>query len=400
MTVINVAPFKPYTLKAKLSWYNKNPVNIKIYNYILTQYTPSVFANIYLVVNESDFIDFKQIDLLAIEDRTLEIWFEPELYSNALKKSFNSGPFKYCVIQYTYSNLPPDFVDVSSPKNESARYIKLMCVDRAFYKMTLNQRSSSYGKSTTADVVSNIIQRYGAKAKKIVQSNYSFRWLQPQLTDYQMIRSILPYSQAVNNDLLYTFFMYNNEAYFSPISTGKINPIKIILDDDRTVTQYQTTDKKLLIEKYGDIDKMMVYDYGYNGFEMTKPMKMNTETYTNNMPSFKQHAGNATKYIQMAIDDKTLQKIYVSNLRHRIYTFSRIMSLSLLPIPDITPIDCIEVIKEFKGSVKDLDGIFYVLSVSYTYGMTNNSPIQPIMSLTLSSELDAKSMQAPEGKAV
>ena len=145
---------------------------------------------------------------------------------------------------------------------------------------------------------------------------------------------------------------------------------------------------------------MMVYDYGYNGFEMTKPMKMNTETYTNNMPSFKQHAGNATKYIQMAIDDKTLQKIYVSNLRHRIYTFSRIMSLSLLPIPDITPIDCIEVIKEFKGSVKDLDGIFYVLSVSYTYGMTNNSPIQPIMSLTLSSELDAKSMQAPEGKAV
>ena len=207
MTVINVAPFKPYTLKAKLSWYNKNPVNIKIYNYILTQYTPSVFANIYLVVNESDFIDFKQIDLLAIEDRTLEIWFEPELYSNALKKSFNSGPFKYCVIQYTYSNLPPDFVDVSSPKNESARYIKLMCVDRAFYKMTLNQRSSSYGKSTTADVVSNIIQRYGAKAKKIVQSNYSFRWLQPQLTDYQMIRSILPYSQAVNNDLLYTFFI-------------------------------------------------------------------------------------------------------------------------------------------------------------------------------------------------
>ena len=76
------------------------------------------------------------------------------------------------------------------------------------------------------------------------------------------------------------------------------------------------------------------------------------------------------------------------------------MSINTMPIPDITPIDCVEVIKYYKGMVRDLDGIYYVLAVSYTYGMTNENPMQPTMSLILSSELDAKSTNKPEGKAI
>ena len=53
-----------------------------------------------------------------------------------------------------------------------------------------------------------------------------------------------------------------------------------------------------------------------------------------------------------------------------------------------------------KTVVSDLDGIFYVLSVTYTFGMTQEYPIQPMMSLTLSSELDARGMEKPEGKAI
>lgn len=401
MSVTKVSPFRKYELKAKLSWYNKNPVNVKVYNYTLTQYTPSVYANIYIVINESDFIQFKDIEKFKIEDRTLELWFEPELYSNNLKQSFDSGPIKYCVVEYTYSNVPPDYLDTKDEKKyESARLIKLSCIDRTFYLMTLNQESHSYANSTISDVVSRIVKKNKAAEGKIVKTDYQYNWLQPQLTDYQMIRSMLPYSQSSSGDFMYTFYMYNNKAYFAPISTGKVKPVKLIVDENSTSSQYQTSDMKFLIERYGSLDKMMVYDYGYGDFSMTKPAAMTTEAYRSNMPSFGQHAGISSKYIKMAMDDKNLQKIYLSNLRHRIYTFSRIMSINTMPIPDITPIDCVEVIKYYKGMVRDLDGIYYVLAVSYTYGMTNENPMQPTMSLILSSELDAKSTNKPEGKAI
>lgn len=400
MPAIDYEPFRKFELKARLSWYTKNPVPIKTYTYTLTQYTPSVYATIYLVIPEGNFADFKQIDSLEVKDRIIELWFEPELYSNKVKQSFNSGPFRYCIVQYDYCNFPNDVIDTKLANNESSRYIKLMCVDDVFYKMTLDQKIESFGNVTATDVVKKLVERNGGKAKTMVQSNYSFRWLQPQLTDYQMIRGLIPYSQSTNGDLLYTFFMFNREAYYAPISYGKINTTKIALSDANIYVQYMTSDQKLLIEKYGSIDKMMIYDHGYTDFGMTKPVKMNAEAYKSDLLSFKQHKGAAAKYISMAIDDKKLQEIYISNMRQRIHTFSRIIDINVSPIPNITPITCVEILKGSKGYVSDLDGIFYVLSVTYTFGMTQEYPIQPMMSLTLSSELDARGMEKPEGKAI
>ena len=52
MPAIDYEPFRKFELKARLSWYTKNPVPIKTYTYTLTQYTPSVYATIYLVIPE------------------------------------------------------------------------------------------------------------------------------------------------------------------------------------------------------------------------------------------------------------------------------------------------------------------------------------------------------------
>lgn len=394
--------FRPYTLKAKISGYKNNPVLVKAYSYTLTQYTPSVYADICFFINDDDFLDFKDIDKLKIEDRIIEIWFESELYHETLKKSFNSGPFKYCIIKYNYTNGGINDVDTDYKGYKPTKMVTLKCVDPVFYKMSLDENIKSFGKVSSSEVVKKLISSNGGTAKTVIDTSYNYRWLQTSITDYEMIRSLLPYSKSSNGELLYTFYMFNKEAYFAPISTGKINPTKINLSelDNGSFNNYKTSDLKLLIEKYGSLDSLMIYDAGYSDFKLTKATAMNSEAYASNLNAMNQHKGVAKKYIRTSIDDKTLEQIYLSNIRHRIHTFSRLLSINMPALPELDPISCVEIIRQKDGQIKDLDGIYYIASVTYTYGMTQIYPIQPTMSLLLCSELDAKGSVSAEGKAI
>jgi hypothetical protein len=390
--------FKPYILKAKLSWFSNNPVLVKVYRYVLTQYTPSVYADIYIVLNENDFNDFKMIDSYrTIDQRLITIWFEPELYCINSNKSYNSGPFTYCVMSYQYSSDYQNETDTIKYNGGKTRLIHLMCVDPVFYRMSLYEKKRSFGKVPASDVVKTIVADNGGTSHSIVATNYPFRWIQPRKTDYEMIRSILPYSRSINGDLLYTFFMNNKEAYFAPISAGKDSPVKIIFGKNPfTPNVYDTEDLKLWIEKYGGKD-IQIAGPGFSNYSSKKPYQIKTESQTEKLSGLKQHFGAADTCIDISIEDETLQQIFLSNFRHRIMTFSRLIHINTMAIPELTPIDSIEIINETDGNRKDLDGLYYIVSVAYTYCMTNESPTYPMMSLFLCSELDMNSVDAPEG---
>ena len=393
-----------FETKVRFSWYSKEPFFVKMYSYTLTQYTSSVYAELIVIIDEKKFKEFKNIDKFSIPQRNIQVWFEPELKHKKLNRNFPSGPFNYCVVQYEIMNTPVTEHDLIYSNYNSAKVVRLMCVDLAFYKMTQNDRMESYGKVEISKIINKIVSRNGGKMKLNINTDYPFYWLQTQMTDYEMIRSLLPYARSSSKELNYVFFLYNNEAYFSPIGYNRKAPIRIKADTVKSwFDQYESSDLKLLIEKFGDKNQMYSTHHGFENFENVKPTKMGMEAYSsNNKNQRKQHAGETnTIFVNTGIEDKTLQEIYVSNLRQRIHTFSRLLSFKSDPIPGITPAHCLEIISETgKGEVKELDGIYYVMSITYEFGMTNTYPFAPVMQLHLCTETDSVGKESPEGKPI
>ena len=150
--------FKEYLLKAKLPWMsdNNNPVNVKLFSYHLSQYTPSVYAEIVLILNSKFINEFKKIDQLSIIDRKIDIWFEPELYNLRLNQKYFSGPFTFCILQYELSSSTISEIDSNFTGLDDAKVIILKCVDPVFYQMTLDQKIASFGKVSASEVVKKI----------------------------------------------------------------------------------------------------------------------------------------------------------------------------------------------------------------------------------------------------
>lgn len=403
MSDSSIYNFKHYNLKCKTSWFSNNDgsgIPVKMFSYHLSQYTPSVYAEVILTIDLEKFDDFKTIEQLEIKNRTIEVYFEPELYYPLMKKNYFAGPYKFCVVSYDIQNLKLTNIELNK-KVDSAKIITLKCIDATFYKMTLNENYNSFGKINISDIIKKLVTNNGGKANTIIDTNYAYRWLQTGITDYDMIRTMLPYAKANNGNLLYTFFMLNNEAYFAPIATGKKTPVSLSVDNVRNLkTSVNDDSYKYMIEKYGNKDKLYCAHHGYNNFEQVNPVTMTNEAYSNSKIGNKQHKGVGTKYINTVFEDKTLQEIYISNIRHRIYTFSKMLELDAFSIPDITPINCIEIINEKSNNKSSVyDGIYYVASIKYTYGESPNRFINPTMHLVLCSELDVKGMESPEGSA-
>ena len=396
-----LSTFNPFKTYAKLSWYDDNPVIVKLFSYQLSQYSPSIYAELLIIIDSDNFNDFKNIDSFSIQDRLVDVWFEPELYHPSLNMTFFPGPFQFCVIQYEFTNFPLSDLDLSYSNYNTGKVISLKCIDPIFYQMTLDQKITDFPKSTISDVVKKIVSNNGSTLKEFTDTDYAYNWLQLQMTDYEMIRSMLPYSRATDKSLLYTFFMMNKEAYFAPIGTSNLAPIKFNIDMIKNAEgTFKTFDMKPFIEKYGSIDSLYSTHNGFSNFENVVPTTMNKQSYSTTKNENKQHKGIATRYVPTGVEDKTLQEIYISNIRHRMHAFSRIIAFENQAIPEITPLNCIEMISEEDGNTKELDGIYYILEIKYIFGMTNKHPLIPKMILTLSSELDSKGMQKPEGKAV
>ncbi len=392
--------FKPYEIKATLSWYNKNPVHVYNFSYSLTQYTPSIYSDVVVIFNNEDFNEFKKIDRLDIADRKIEVIFIPELYSNYTKTKYYPGPYKFVVLQYSVSEEPNHYRS-DFTKYETSKKVILRCVDPVFYNMSLNKKYKSYKNMKASDVVNKIVTENGGKIKLLVNTDYKYTWLQPQMTDYTMIRSLLPYSRADNKDILYTFFMLNEECYYAPISHGKKEPTSIALERHNEKHNFDISfDLKLLIEKFGAKDSLELYHHGYSNYENKKPEKMNVQSHGGNTKGVKQHPKQSIMMLENVFEDKTLQEIFISNLRHRIHTFSRILKLSIPAIPDLKPIDIIELVHDVGGILLPFDNLYYIISVSYSYPMNNASFQIPMMHLYLSTDLDIRSTMNPEGRTV
>src|SRR5690606_22209325 len=140
-------------------------------------YTPSVYAEIILVLDSNKFADFKDIDQLKIQDRLVDVWFEPELYHARLKQKYFPGPFQFVVVQYEFTQSPVGEMDLEYANINDAKAILLRCVDPTYYKMTLDQKMTSYGQTTISSVVKTIVTRNGAKIKNVVDTDFAHRWL-------------------------------------------------------------------------------------------------------------------------------------------------------------------------------------------------------------------------------
>jgi hypothetical protein len=393
--------FKKYSIKCKTNWFKQDKgtaTPVKIFKYMLSQYTPSIYALVTIIIDSADYNEFLTIENKQIQDRLIEVYFEDELYMLNMKKSYFSGPYKFCVVDYNVQAMPLTQVDAEDKKLTDAKMITMHCIDQIFYKMTLNETFGAYGKILISDVVKKIILKNGGLVKKSITTDYAYPWLQCQLNDYQFIRSMLPYAKSSNGDLCYTFFMLNNYGYFAPISNGISYPVVVSVDNIRNVaTSVDNQSVKTLIEKFGNIDNLYCAGHGYDSFKSQKPDKMRKQSFSSDDKGMKQHKAIGTKYLYTDVEDETLQKNYVSNYRHRIYTFSKVLSLTMPAIPDILPIHYIKIVNDRKGTKQPYNGLYYVLSVHYTYYETPTRPEEPTMQLLLSSEMENKGTDNAEG---
>lgn len=388
-----------FVTRARLSWFDYNPVLVKSFSYNLAQYTSSVYASIAVLIEDDKVNDFKNIETLSIKDRRIEVWFEDELRSDKFNQKFFSGPFKFCVVNYEIKDSGFSEVDFEYAGFTSGKIILLHCLDPVFYSMTLNEKVRSFGQATASNVVEKIVSENGGTSKIVVPTDVNYNWLQTQMTDYDMIRSLLPYSRSLDGKVMYNFFMFNEEAYFAPITAGAIAPFRLTLDMIINSQQIvYNTNFKFLIEKYGGKDTLNVFNRGFRDFKKYNPKSFVRQSYIEKAGSRKQHRGVSTKYINVSIDDPVLQEIYATNLRHRVYTFSKIVQVNTDLIPDITPLSCIEVISQDEdGKLKELDGLYYVASVTYNFGMTNNYPTQPFVNLILCTDNEIEGIESVEG---
>jgi len=155
-----------------------------------------------------------------------------------------------------------------------------------------------------------------------------------------------------------------------------------------------------LVEKYGAKSTLFSTHHGFENFEFVTPQTMKKMSYSKNNRLGKQHSSSSSMYINTGFEDKTLQEIYVSNLRHRIHTFNRLLAFTTEARPELTPIDTIEIINQSSGDLKELDGLYYNAAVKYVFSETNVTQFRPKMSIYLCSEIDANSIESPEGSAI
>jgi len=397
-TYNKLSTFNDFTIKGKINWIDKNPIHINKFNYRLSQYAPSIVAAIDFTVSDEQMLEFKKIESLQIKDRIIEVWFEPELYNKELNRNFFPGPYKLCIVNYTYIKAGISDYEIQYENFAPIKLIRLECIDPIFYQMTIQQKFKSFGETSTSNVVNKILSDYQIKNKYIEDTGYKFKWLQTQITDYEMIRSLLPYSKSTSGNLLYHFIMFNEEAYFKSITNTKLSDYNIIIDINNAISiDYQTTDMKPLIEKFGGITSLQAINSGYTNFQSVTPDKMNRQNYIKNRKDVNQHSSNYVNFINHAIDYQELEKIYISNLRQRLHTFSRIVTLETAAIPDLTPFKSIELISQYKGNIKELDGLFYIADIEYNYISLQNATNNATMTLYLISEVDSYGMNEPEG---
>lgn len=72
----------------------------------------------------------------------------------------------------------------------------MKCVDPVWYSMQQEAKIGVFSRSKfpkLSDCIKHIFKQHGSTDKYIADTNVSFNWLQSNMTDYELIRSILAY---------------------------------------------------------------------------------------------------------------------------------------------------------------------------------------------------------------
>lgn len=390
--------YSDFKIKAKFSWYSKT-VTVRYFSYMLAQYLPTVYAVLFIYIDKLDFNDFKAIDNLPLANRRVELWFEPSLQHN--NKEYFSGNYKFICTNMDYQNAGlVDMVVDENTKPGAGYFITLHCIDRVYYNMTLNKKYNGFPNQNISSVIRKITTDNGGTIGEIIETDYKYNWIQAQMTDADMIRSLLPYARSTNNELLYDITFFNEKCYFVPVTHGFNTSEKIIIDFDKANTvNYNISDNKSAIERYTSVDNLYCINHGYDNFEYVKADKISKQAYIANKNIPKQHSGVGTQYINTAFEDKTLQAIYSANLRQRMLMFNVMLEMSISAIPDIMCYNVIEMINQIKGTRQVLDNLYYIIAIKYEY-YNLNTPKTPVMHLCLSSEFDYSGTESAEGQGI
>ena len=250
---------KKFQTFIEFSWYKTNEgdeTKVAEFKYSLTQYSPSVYATIACYIHESYLEKFSDIEKLPIEQRKVEINCLPELFRCGDNKKMFSGPWKFIVMNY---RITPRQVHLNTaygqnPESDAIKggnhyLVELQCLDKVFYKMSINEKYKSYpGK--ISDNISKIISENGGKPQ-ITSTVGEYDWNQTRETDYTFIRRMLPYAKDGSGNVGFAFYCYNEEGFFKPIDESKKNPTKIFVGNNPTIVDNKRSQTiKSLIESF------------------------------------------------------------------------------------------------------------------------------------------------------
>lgn len=400
---------KKFQTFIEFSWYKTNEgdeTKVAEFKYSLTQYSPSVYATIACYIHESYLEKFSDIEKLPIEQRKVEINCLPELFRYGDNKKMFSGPWKFIVMNY---RITPRQVHLNTaygqnPESDAIKggnhyLVELQCLDKIFYKMSINEKYKSYpGK--ISDNISKIISENGGKPQ-ITSTVGEYDWNQTRETDYTFIRRMLPYAKDGSGNVGFAFYCYNEEGFFKPIDESKKNPTKIFVGNNPTIVDNKRSQTiKSLIEKFGSLDNLKIVGPGFRDFDEKNPKKMITQAYQIDKVPGQMHDTKSKKIIQIPIEKQEMMETFATSLRKAVHRFSRIIQVDIYLDTEITPLSCIEIINTDKDYEKEklLDGLYYVIEVCHRIGLDPMQPFLPMTRLTLSSDVDFKGMKAPEGK--
>lgn len=385
--------YKPFRLFSKLSW--TKPKNSDIgafhvisFSYSLALFYPSTYAKLSILVPEEqkrEIIECKKLDPL---ERKVSVFTIPDIEMIEGGKLF-SGPWNFMLLdfkEYDTTRTQTILHNISdNVKPSNYTMFSMVLLDPLFYSLYRSTSNSrSFGNSTIADVVSTVIAPHG-KLKTLEKTKDKYKWCQsPNISDYNFIRSLLPYSKSTKGNINYHFFCYNDEAYYASIGSEPLFKARILIPRETKTDSYKSISGELVAERFISEKNVHIMDSGFvEKPENKNPTKDNLNT--NNGGTYK---SDSSTLIRTAIEDPVLQEIYVSNLRKRTMMVNRCISTFNSVITDFTPLSMIQVINNNQEHRNINDGNYYIMFLENNFGYNEAYPFIPYCRLSICSESD------------
>lgn len=395
MQQIGQTLYKPFRLFCKLSWAKprdtstKDAFHVASFKYSLALFFPSTYSKLVIMVpteQKKDIIECKKLDPL---ERKVSVFTIPDIEMLDGDRKLFSGPWNFMLYDFKEYDTTRSMTILNSiPDSTIAQNYTLFSMDLvdplfySLYRSTSNSRS--FGNIIVSDVVSTVISPHG-KIKLLEKTKEKYKWCQsPNISDYNFIRSLLPYSRSIKGNINYHFFCYNEEAYFASI--GSEPPIKtnIVLPNETKSESYKAVSGELIAERFISEKNVHIMDSGFvEKPENKNPVKDNLNT--NNGGIYK---SESSTLIRTAIEDPILQEIYVSNLRKRTMMTNRCISTYNSVITDYTPLSMIQVINNNDDQRNVNDGNYYIMFIENNFGYNEAYPYIPYCRLAICSESD------------